>query len=281
MRTPRLVRPLAALILMVTLTLTGCADAGDGADPSPTPNETAAEEAAVDAGDLEGTYVSTSVQGHDLVEGTEVTMTFENDTMSVSAGCNSMFGAYAVDASGTLRWTGPPASTLIGCPDDLTAQDAWLTTLLTDGVVASRDGAALTLTSGDVVIVLSADSPVDLNTLLGRSWNLVGIIDGGVASPLHGRATRPFLSVRADGLARLSTGCNDGRTTVRVDGDQLVFGHAAITRRSCTGPARRVEQAMLAMVDQGRTDHVEVRDRVLIVRQGEQGLVFELDRPAG
>jgi hypothetical protein len=46
--------------------------------------------------------------------------------MSLHAGCIPTFGPYEVDASGSLSWTDGPASTLIGCPDDLAAQDRWL-----------------------------------------------------------------------------------------------------------------------------------------------------------
>ncbi|MFC7494402.1 MULTISPECIES: META domain-containing protein [unclassified Nocardioides] len=282
MRTAGLVWQLVALIVAVPLALTGCADdtAGDeGGDVSPSPQETVAEGSAVDADELEGTtYVSTSVQGRDLVDGTEITLSFKDGAMSVSAGCNTMFGAYEVDASGTLRWAGPPASTLIGCSDDLADQDQWLTTLFTEGVTATSESPALTLTDGAVVVEMASESSTNLDELLGRTWTLVGTIDGETVSRLPRGVNRPFLSVRADGLARLNTGCNVGRTTVRVDGDQLVFGHATTTRRSCEKPAREIEQAMLAIVDQGRTDHVEAHDRILTLSRAGDGLVFELNR---
>lgn len=89
---------------------------------------------------------------------------------------------------------------------------------------------------------------------------------------------RPSLSVRADGVARLSTGCNVGRTTVRVDGDQLVFGPASLTRRACSGPARAVERALLDVVDGGRTDRVEIRDQLLVLHAGDRGLAFTMSR---
>jgi META domain len=59
------------------------------------------------------TFVSTSVTGHTLAAGSTVTLTFEGPILAASAGCNTMSAAYAADNS-TLRWTGPPRSTLIG-----------------------------------------------------------------------------------------------------------------------------------------------------------------------
>jgi heat shock protein HslJ len=106
--------------------------------------------------DLDGkAFTSTSVEGHDLVEGTSIQLTFEDGSMSANAGCNTTSGSYEID-DGTLRWAGPAASTLIGCPEDQAAQDDWLTQLLTDGVEAEQDGDTLTLTDDDVEIVLEA-----------------------------------------------------------------------------------------------------------------------------
>ena len=42
------------------------------------------------------TFVSTEVTGYDLVEGTEITIIFLADFMSVSGGCNSMSGGFEI-----------------------------------------------------------------------------------------------------------------------------------------------------------------------------------------
>ena len=107
--------------------------------------------------DLDGTtYESTSVEGHELVPGAPVRVSFEDDTMSVSAGCNTMFGAFERDR-GTLAWSGEPAWSLIGCEPELADQDAWLADLFTTGVEATPDGSTLTLTSADVVMEFADD----------------------------------------------------------------------------------------------------------------------------
>ena len=74
---------------------------------------------AVTTADLDGsTFESTSVEGHDLVPGSTVRLTFENGSLSANAGCNTMSSSYAV-TDGRLAWTGHPMSTMMGCPDDL------------------------------------------------------------------------------------------------------------------------------------------------------------------
>ena len=101
------------------------------------------------------TFVSTSVTGHDLVPGTTISLTFEGPTLAASAGCNTMSGPYTVDNS-TLRWTGLPLSTLMGCESALAAQDQWLTNFLHTGAAASLTGNQLTLTGNSVTMKLQA-----------------------------------------------------------------------------------------------------------------------------
>jgi heat shock protein HslJ len=150
--------------VLLALTTAGCSDnggsdhassgqtSGSASSASSAPTTGAVDTAAV----LDGTsYASTQVTGHDLVEGTVVTLAFDAGGLTVSAGCNTMFGAYAVDG-GILQWTGHPASTMKACSDDLMAQDQWLTQLFTDGAAVTTDGSDLTLTSGEVTIELSA-----------------------------------------------------------------------------------------------------------------------------
>ena len=92
------VRGAAAALLVVTLTA-ACADSSDSSDSSssPSPSSTDASSSTLDPASLDGTtYTSISVEGRELVSGTAIELSFEDDTMSVWAGCNSMFGAFEV-----------------------------------------------------------------------------------------------------------------------------------------------------------------------------------------
>ncbi|SDD75018.1 META domain-containing protein [Nocardioides lianchengensis] len=254
--------PVASLPLVLLL---GCGSEADSAT-EPTP---------VTADGLEGSaYVSTGVEGRDLAAGTRVRLAFEDDTMSVSAGCNTMFGPYEV-AGETLAWTGAPASTVMGCLTEEAAQDEWLTAWLTDGVTVSREGGDLRLAGDDVTITLAPADVADLDDVLGTSWTVVGTLTDGQLTPVPDGVRRPRLSVRADGLASLDTGCNNGRTTVRVADGTITFGHAAITRAACPEPAAGLERDVLAVLD-GRSDEVTFDGRVLVVTKGDRGLVVEV-----
>jgi heat shock protein HslJ len=157
-------RRLAPVLLVATLALvpavfSACSDDGDGSSGDGSSGGGGSPTGGDLATALDGNvFVSTEVSGYELVEGSEVTLTFDEETLGVTAGCNSMGSAYTVDGT-TLQWTDQPMSTLIGCEADLQAQDEWIAALLTDGVTASLDGDQLTLTADDVTVVLQTEAP--------------------------------------------------------------------------------------------------------------------------
>jgi heat shock protein HslJ len=144
----------------------GCGDDSDdggGSEAEPSASDTAEETAA-----LAGTFVTEALTGHQLVEGSTLSVAFEEGSMAVSAGCNTLFGAY-VDDDG-LHWESEPASTLMACDPELEEQDAWLTTLFTEGVsIEESTDNELVLTAGDVRIELKrtdTDEPSEYTAVL-------------------------------------------------------------------------------------------------------------------
>lgn len=136
-----MVRGSVWLISVVWVALLATACGGDAAAPT--------------ADELDGrTFTSTSVDGHDLVEGSEITLTFEAGTMAAQAGCNTITGGFDV-ADGVLAWSGPPAMTQMGCEQPLAEQDQWLAEQLTTGMDVSLADDELTLESDGVTITLT------------------------------------------------------------------------------------------------------------------------------
>lgn len=220
------------------------------------------------------TFVSTSVEGHELVPGTELRLSFDEDTLAVTGGCNTAFGAFTVE-EGTLSWESGPATTMMACSDDEAAQDGWIADLLGAGVAATTDGGDLHLAAEDVTLVLEREPPVDLQTLLGRTWSVVGTLSDGTTSRLPSRVRTPRLVVGEDGLARLDTGCNTGRTRVQVDRVSVSFAPPTVTRVRCREPDRTIERIVLSVVD-GRSDHLTFNGWMLLVVRDGRGLVFEV-----
>lgn len=269
---------LPCLAVLAAVALTGCASE-DSPEPEPsTPSPSASTSDGVVAADLSGkAYTSTALEGRQLVDDTVVLLSFTDGNLTASAGCNKMVGPYSYDGS-TLAWNGAPEVTTVECSRAQQEQDEWLEALLGTGVQSEFGDGTLTLTDGEVVLTLNGGQTNRPEETLGRTWRLIGTVEDGATARLPRGTTRPTLSVRADGLARLNTGCNTGRTTVRVEGDQLSFGRATTTRRACSGAVADVEQRLLAVVDGQTTDNVELRDRLLILSSDGSGLLFELDR---
>lgn len=273
MRPP--VRAVVTLVAVVLLAACGSDGDGEAAGGSGGSGGSGREPLRSDMALLEAaSFVSTSVEGRDLLPGTEVRLSFDEETLAVSGGCNTSFGAFTLD-DGTLGWESDPASTMIACSEEEADQDAWVADLLTTGVAVTTDGADLHLASGDVSLVLEREPPVALESLLGRTWSVVGTLTDGTTSRLPSRVRTPRLVVGDDGLARLDTGCNTGRTRVQVDRVSVSFAPPTVTRVSCREPDRTIERIVLSVVD-GRSDYLTYNGWVLLVVKDGNGLVFEV-----
>jgi heat shock protein HslJ len=123
------------------------------------------DEAAQTPADLLGrTFTSTAVtedgEPRPLVPGTRIEVSFavreEHWPIGWKAGCNSLFGTDAEITADRLvvREIG---GTLVGCRNDLQAQEDWLSGFLESAPEWRLSGDHLTLTSGRTVIELEAD----------------------------------------------------------------------------------------------------------------------------
>lgn len=263
---------LAALALAGLASACGTGGAGDVGDGEGVPERTPLTSgmAFLEA----ATFVSTSVEGRELVADTAVRLSFDDDTLAASGGCNTAFGAFAI-VDGVLSWDAGPAATMMACADEVAAQDRWLSDLLEAGVSATTDGADLVLSSETAALVLEREPPVALTTLLGRTRSVVGTVSDGSTSRLPSRTRTPRLEVGQDGLSRLDTGCNTGRTRVQVDRVSVSFATPTLTRVRCEEPDRTIEQIVLSVVD-GRSGSVYYDGSVLLIVKDGFGLLFEV-----
>lgn len=239
-----------ALLALLAVGLAGCATGTTGSSDS-TSSTGYIDPAAVSAEDLDGSsFTSTRVSGHDLVAGTTVHLEFADGRMTANAGCNTMSGGFSVTA-GKLAWTGQPVSTMMGCDDARSAQDRWLSQLLTTGVAATGDPTAvLSLIADPVTMTLERSTPTDASTLLGTSWTVTGYSDGTTASTVAEGLAKPTVAIAEDGALTVDTGCNTGRSTVKASGSTLTVGPLATTRKACTDDrAVAVEAAVVQVLD--------------------------------
>ena len=258
-------------VLAVGLMVTACGSSGSSGSDGSTSSGSAPTSAELDG----NVFASTSVDGHDLVSGSTVQLTFEDGSLSANAGCNTMNAPYDV-TDGTLAWTGPAAGTLIGCPDDLAAQDTWLSDLLQKGVEATLEGDDLTLVSGDVTLHLQREAKASTDPaaeLMGKTWTVTEIITGKSVAALPSGASAPTLDIAADGTVQLYTGCNRGHTKVTADGATVRFEPAGITRMACPPPASEIEQSVLQALEGDVA--VTVDGSTATLTNGRHGLVMQ------
>ena len=260
-------RAVMSLCLAMLMPLAACGDddsSGSDAssDDSPAP---------VTAADLAGrTFVSTTVTGFELIDGTAIRISFEEDHLSASAGCNTVGGAYTVE-NGLLS-VSEPSATLMACDPKLMTQDDQLIGFLTDDPSITVSGDVLTLTGADVTVEMRQDSGEDGAPLVGTSWTLDSIVDGDTAASVPSGVEPPTLEISDAGEAVVFTGCNRGGASVEVSDASLTFGPLRLTRMACGDAATGVEASVTSVID-GKVDY-SINGDVLTVSKDAQALEY-------
>lgn len=242
----------------------GEADVGTGSTSSTAARDTSAP--------LDGrAFVSTSVEGRELVPGSTVTMSFQEGRVSVQAGCNTMTGPYTFD--GTTLTVGDMAGTMMGCEPALMDQDQWLAGYLAAGPAASLEGDTLRLTADGVTVTLVDRTVAEpARPLAGTAWSLETLVEGEAASSVPAGVEPPTMQIGEDGFAAVFTGCNRGRSAVGTNGPTLSFGPLALTRMACPGDAAAVEASVVAVLDGDVTFAIEGDQ--LTLTKGDRQLVY-------
>ena len=88
---------------------------------------------------------------HPLVEGTRISLRFNNGNIAASAGCNSMSGPYQIDDNQQLT-VQELAATEIGCDPESHAQDEFVSAILTAQPRLTISGDQLRLATDTVTI---------------------------------------------------------------------------------------------------------------------------------
>jgi heat shock protein HslJ len=116
--------------------------------------------AVSDLASIAGEYVSINDTGAPapVLDGTPVRLVVEGGRIRASAGCNSIQGEADVQDG---RLVAPNlATTEIGCPPEVAAQEAWVVAMLQAGPRLERSGPYLSLLWDDHWLGLSSD-PAD------------------------------------------------------------------------------------------------------------------------
>ena len=257
-------------------------EATDGTETTDAAEATEAPSTTVDlaTGLADRTFLSTEVEGYELVDGTQIELTFDGPNIAASGGCNRMSSTWSLD--GNVLVVADMAMTAMACvPSALMDQDTWLAAVLTSNPTVTLDADELTLTAeGAVVRFVDREVAAPDQELEGPTWLLDGVISGDAVSSMPAGVRLPTLTFDG-GMVAVFTGCNQGSGSYEVGEGEITFGPLALTRAACVGPdSTATEQAMLATLD--GTAMYEIDGDVLTLRNGDVGLMLRAgDAAAG
>ncbi len=212
-----------------------------------------------------------------LVEGTTITLAFDEESLGGTAGCNLYFGGYTLDEN-RIAIDGI-GSTLMYCEEPgVMEQEQLYLSLLGDAATVRIDGDTLTLSDADGVGTLIFEKipekgPV-ASALPGTEWELgtIGSKDGTVSSVLSG--TTITLIFDEETLSG-SAGCNRYFGSFEVTDDQIAFGAIGSTKMHCgEAGVMEQEQRYLAMLGEVSSFEIGSDSLTLFDEEGHARLVF-------
>jgi len=256
------------LVAAGALVLAAC---GSDSASSDAPEPDGRNSASSDAPEPDGRdFVSTSVEGQALVEGTDIQISFADGALTANAGCNTLGGDYTLDGD-TLE-VGPMFGTEMACEPSLMDQDTWLTEFLTSAPTVSLVDDELTLANDDgtTINMLDVESANPDRPIEGTLWIVDGIVNGDAVSSLPSAVTASIMIT--DGAATVETGCNAGSTSVEVNETTLTFSPMDVDLMLCPPAEMEVQDAVLAVLDGEVTYEIDA-DRLSIRRTTPTGVV--------
>jgi heat shock protein HslJ len=217
---------------------------------SDTSTQPADSEASVPASDLDldgRTFVSTEVDGHDLVVDSQIRLSFQEGSVSINAGCNTLVGGYTIEGE-TLQ-VPVLAMTQMACDPALMDQDTWLSETFSGSPTLALEGDDMTVTAADgsTITFLDAEVAEPDQPLEGTRWVVSGLLanEGISTVPIGAEASITI----TDGTAAVEAGCNTGSAPVTITDTTITFGPMILTRMACPQPQMDLENAVVAVLD--------------------------------
>jgi heat shock protein HslJ len=214
-----------------------------------------------------GDWNLVSLNGHDLVEGSTITASFDGLKITGSA-CNSYFGDYAVDVD-TISFSNL-GSTEMFCEDTSDQEREYFDALAVVNTW-SVEGAKMQLSGDGVDLVFAQQvAPSDVS-LEGTVWMLDSFIIGGDAvSSLE--AGTSISATFADGQISGNATCNSYAGVVSLNGAGISISQIISTKMACqTGMDQ--EANYLQTLEQVSTWRIEGNTLTLSADSGN-GLIF-------
>lgn len=166
-----------------------------------------------------------TINGEAPLDGTVPTISFEEDAVNGTTGCNSYFGSYTLD--GTNLSVSQLGQTEMFCDGRMEQEQAYLQMLMS-AVSLTLENETLTIHTdqGDLVY-----QPAEHQALEGTAWVLSGIATGDaiVNTWVDEQITAQFL----DGNMGGSSGCNSYGADYEISGSAITLGEVVGTLMAC------------------------------------------------
>ncbi|HLE89457.1 MAG TPA: META domain-containing protein [Candidatus Limnocylindria bacterium] len=243
----------ARVLLVVPLLVAGCSAAPPG----------------LDGRAFLSTAVTTNGQAQDLVPGTRIRISFNDGQISISAGCNSMGGSYAVRDGQLL--VADLSMTEMGCDPDRHAQDEWVSAFLGSRPSLTLTGNTIELASPGASITLLDREIADPDLpLVGPTWTVVSVISGDAVSSVPAGVVAT-ITFGADGQVGFDNGCNSGGGRYSATAGALKFSELVTTLRACEAAAGAMEAAVMQVLG-AETVAYRIEAGTMDLSIGTQGL---------
>lgn len=263
--------PLAALVAAVVV-LAACGDStvvADGGGEAPLVDR-------LDGREFWSTAVTTDGDPVELVDGTRIAVRFTTDSVSASAGCNSMGATATFD--GQVLVTGAIAMTEIGCDPARHDQDEMVASLLASRPTVELDGDRLALVGTDLRVELLDRAVADPDRpLVGPTWEVTGFLRGdavtntAVGRPATLRFADPSTLEVFDGCAAFTVDVEvaDGSVGGPVAGDaEIQFGPVDVPVAEDCADRSYAEQVRLLFATGDAIAEVDGAGLTLVNRDG-------------
>ena len=267
-------RTALTLLTLSALVLAACGSNSDSSDSTGAPAADGSLPAigtSPTAADLAGrAFESVEVTGQELVDGSTIQLSFDEQRLSVQGGCNIINGGYTITED--VLEIEALASTMMACEEALMGQDTWLNEFLSSGPGISLDGETLTLTGTDIAITLAEIPDTEL---VGTTWTVTGTVANEAITSVPADAVAS-ITIADDGTIAVETGCNSGSGSVEITDTTLTFGPIATTMRACADEAVNEFEARVLAALQGEVTY-EISGDTMSIRSGDGADAAGLD----
>ena len=159
----------------------------------------------------------------------DITLTFDEEQVGGSDGCNGYGATYTVDGDAIQFNTDGFMSTMMACePAEIMEEGRAYLDALATAQSFTLDAGTLTITTEQGTLEFAVPENAALE---GNRWQLSSIYEAdGITSKMLDENI--FFTIE-NGEATGSTGCNELRGSITLGGDELAFDGTAVTERAC------------------------------------------------